>query len=128
MTTTVTLQLPDALFRQAQQIAVTRKLDVRDVLVHSIVLDPKLSELQEMDDSSVQREEAAFQSMHSELIKTHLGQYVAIRDGKLIDFDRDQVALMKRTRTQFPEGFIFIAPVQLSPVEEYVFRSPRFVR
>lgn len=127
MTTTVTLQLPDALFQQAQQIAVSRKQDIQDVLVHSIVLDPT-PELSNSDDAAIEREEAAFQRMHPDLVKTHFGEYVAIRDERLIDHDSDQLALLRRTRAQFPDGFIFVAPVQQSPIEEYVFRSPRFVQ
>lgn len=126
MTTTVTLQLPDALFQRAQHIAVARQQDVRDVLVRSIVLEPA-AESDDSGDATLQREEAAFQRMHAQLVETHLGQYVTFRDGKMVDHDGDQIALLRRVRLQFPDGFIFVAPVQESSVEEYVFRSPRFV-
>jgi hypothetical protein len=126
MTTTVTLQLPDALFQQAQHIATSRKQDIHDVLVRSIVLEPTTISLTSHD-ATIQKEEDAFQQLHAQLVETHLGQYVAFRDGEMIDYDKDQVALLRRTREQFPDGFIFVAPVQESPVEEYVFRSPRFI-
>ena len=37
----------------------------------------------------IEAEAQAFGSMHAELVKTHLGQYIAIYRGRLIDQDED---------------------------------------
>ena len=39
MTTTITLQLPDTIYRRAQKIAQSRNLDLHDSIMRSIILD-----------------------------------------------------------------------------------------
>ena len=73
------------------------------------------------------REEAAFRRLHPSLYKGYAGKYVAIHNEQLVDSDVDQVALYRRVRKQHPGKFVWIAPVDESPEEVLVFRSPRFV-
>ena len=76
-------------------------------------------------EAAILREEAAFRQLHSSLHKQYAGQYVAIYNGQLIDSDSDQVVLYRRIRQQYPGEFVWIAPVNESPDEVLVFRSPR---
>lgn len=73
------------------------------------------------------REEAAFRRLHPSLYREYAGEYVAIHDEQRIDHDSDQVALYRRMRHQYPGEFVWIAPVNESPDEVLVFRSPRFL-
>ena len=72
------------------------------------------------------REVAAFESMHEELKESYLGQFVAMRQGKVIDSDADEQPLIVRVRGRFPADVVLFRKVQeiLPPV--LVFRSPRF--
>lgn len=74
---------------------------------------------------AMQREEKAFRKLHPSLLKQYAGKYVAICNEKLIDSDSDQVALLRRVRQEHPAKFVWIAPVNESPDEVYMFRSPR---
>ncbi len=72
------------------------------------------------------REVAAFESMHEALEESYLGQFVAIRQGKVIDADADEQALIVRVRERFPTDVILFRKVQETLPPVLVFRSPRF--
>lgn len=123
----VMLTIPDEMYQVAQRIARASRRDVAEVLVEAI----DLADTQELPDetltSSIDREEAAFRRLHPALRRKYLGQYVAIHGGELVDHDTDQVALYLRVKDNFPNRFVWIAPVREKPEEEYVMRSPRLV-
>ena len=120
MSEQVTLTIPTSLYRRASRIAQARQQDVADVLVEAIVLTEEVEE-----ETAVDREEAAFRRLHPSLRQQYAGQYVAIHGGELIDHDTDQVALFLRMRQQYPNQFVWIAPVRETPEEIYQMRSPR---
>ena len=72
------------------------------------------------------REVAAFASMHEALKESYLGQFIALRHGKVIDTDADEQALLVRVRERFPEDAILFRKVQETLPPVLVFRSPRF--
>ena len=72
------------------------------------------------------REVTAFASMHQELQESYLGQFVAMRQGKVIDSDADEQPLIVRVRERFPEDAILFRKVQETLPPVLVFRSPRF--
>ncbi len=78
-------------------------------------------------ETTMRREEAAFRRLHPSLHKQYAGEYVAIHNEQFIDHDSDQVALYRRMRQQHPSTFVWIAPVNESPDEVLIFRSPRFL-
>lgn len=118
----VTLTIPTNLYRRASRIAQARQQDVADVLVEAIVLVEEAE-----GETAVDREEAAFRRLHPLLRQKYEGQYVAIYGGELVDHDTDQVVLFLRMRQQYPQQFIWIAPVRSTPEEIYQMRSPRLV-
>ena len=77
--------------------------------------------------AAMHREETAFRKLHPSLYPHYAGKYVAIYNEQLIDSDADQVALYRRVRQQHPGEFVWIAPMQESPDEVLVFRSPRLL-
>lgn len=72
------------------------------------------------------REVAAFESMHEELKQSYLGQFIAMRQGKVIDADADEQLLIARVRERFPADVILFRKVQEMLPPLLVFRSPRF--
>ena len=90
------------------------------------IATPELEQDSERE-AAMRREEAAFRKLHSSLYEQYAGEYVAIYNEQLIDSDSDQVALYRRMRKQHPGEFIWIAPVNESSDEVFVFRSPRFL-
>jgi hypothetical protein len=80
----------------------------------------------EFSDEAVEREKLTYLALHPLLLEKYLGEHIAIHGGELVDHDADGVALSQRIYARFPEEFVWIAPVKLQPVEEWVVRSPRF--
>jgi hypothetical protein len=69
------------------------------------------------------REEAAFERLLPELLKAMPGRYVAVLDGKVIDQDKNEIALAERVIVDNPERFVLIRQVSSEPCVEY-FDSP----
>jgi len=123
MSKQLTLSIPTNLYRRAKRIAESQQQAVADVIVAAIVL----KEDEGTKETAVDREEAAFHRLHPILREKYAGQYVAIYGGECVDQDQDQVALFLRMRTQYPNEFVWIAPVLQMPEEVLQMRSPRFV-
>jgi PHD/YefM family antitoxin component YafN of YafNO toxin-antitoxin module len=73
----------------------------------------------------LQAERTAFQRLLPELLKTRAGQFVALRDGRLIDADTDENVLAQRIAAR---GFdrIYIQEVRAEP-RIYELSSPEIV-
>lgn len=122
MSKQLTLSIPTPLYRRAKRIANLRQQAVADVLVEAIVLEEDV----EIKETAVDHEEAAFHQLHPTLLQKYAGQYVAIYGGECVDHDQDQVALFLRMRDQYPNEFVWIAPVREMAEEIFQMRSPRF--
>lgn len=66
-----------------------------------------------------------FQAQHATLRARYLGEYVAMREGQVIDHDLDCRALHLRVRSYYGRAPILIAQVTDKPVQEIIIRSPR---
>jgi hypothetical protein len=73
----------------------------------------------------MQREMQAFAGMHDELLTTYPSEFVAVHQGRLIDHDRDQLALYQRVEKRYPNAAVLIKQVLVDAEEVYSFRSPR---
>lgn len=62
-----------------------------------------------------QREKQAFERLKPELLKTHRGQYVVIREGKLVLFGNNKTELAKQAYSQFGYGPLYIGLVEEGP-------------
>lgn len=72
------------------------------------------------------REVAAFESIHEELKEQYLDEFVAIRQGQVIDSDADEQPLIVRVRERFPADVVLFRKVQETLPPLLIFRSPRF--
>jgi hypothetical protein len=79
----------------------------------------------EQIDVAVEREMQAYIALHPQLKDKYLGQHVAIYGGKLIDTDRDYMALYKRIEIRYPREFVWLTTVQEEAMPTLIFRSPR---
>ncbi len=73
--------------------------------------------------SKGEREYEAFLRLLPELLLTHKGLHVAIHDGKVVDTDTDDIALIKRVHTRV--GYV---PIHVGEVTDQprVIRIPRY--
>jgi hypothetical protein len=115
-----TVVLPERTVSELEQVAERRGVPV-DLLAEQVIQHFLLEERRE----AIRRESAAFRAMHSQLLSTHFGQFVAIYRGQLVDQDIDQLALYRRLVRQYGDSPILIKQVNASPDEVYTVRSPR---
>lgn len=135
----LTLTLSDKLYERAHRLAQLRQQDVTAVVTEVLdealpmtepdeyALDEEILDLSEPDEA-VDREIAAYYALHPTLWEKYPGYHVAIHGGRLVDYDRDDVALSLRIEQQFPDAFVLIRQVEAEPERVLYFRSPRIVR
>ncbi|MBI5301958.1 MAG: hypothetical protein HY868_07460 [Chloroflexi bacterium] len=60
-----------------------------------------------------------FRARHTELFAQYNGQYIAMRDGVVLDHDANLVILHGRIRAQYGDEPILIAPVTAEPIQTF---------
>jgi hypothetical protein len=82
--------------------------------------------LQQSEDDDMDREITAYEQLHPQLKKSHLGQYVAIHKGKVVDTDVDLGSIVERIEDQYGNAIVLIRRVEeTADLQEYVFHSVR---
>ncbi len=124
MSTQIVLEVPDDIYERVERLAVTTEREVAEVLLDTITrtfspfpVDPNRSVMN--------RNIEKFKALHAELVMTHLGQFVAICDDKLVDHDPDPVTLLQRVRTQYPDKVVLRRKVETVPEHQLRIRHPR---
>lgn len=75
---------------------------------------------------AIHHEAEAFRAQHAELWLKYPGRYVAMYQGRVVDDDLDQVALLARVEDKYPDSPVMIAQVLPEPEETYTASSPRW--
>ncbi len=119
----VTLAIKEHTVRELEQVARHHETSVDEIAEQAIRNYLRLEAKQILI-----REVQAFTDMHPTLVQQHFGQYVAVRHGKIVDFDESQLDLVLRIEEQFPDEIILIRQVNTEPEKIYSIRSPRIVR
>ncbi len=118
---TVTLQ--PKLMEELEQVAAGRAVMPEELLETAV-----RAYLRQIEREKIMKEAEAFRSMHAELVKRHLGQYVAIHNGKVMDHDEDFQALHRRIRQRYGRQAVLLRRVEAEPERVLVFRSPQLER
>ena len=87
---------------------------------------PKFFAAAEGDD--MEREIAAYEAQHQALLDKHLGQYVAIHQGDVIDYDDDRSRLRARISTNYPDVIVLVRKVESALPGPIRIRSPKVSR
>ncbi|MFN8444111.1 MAG: DUF5678 domain-containing protein [Caldilineaceae bacterium] len=95
-----------------------------DKSVNDIINDAVENYLHARQQAKIDQEIVAYQTMHTQLKRDLLGEWVAIHNQKLIDHDRDRVALYRRIRARYGRNPILIRQVREQPIEELFARTP----
>ena len=125
----INISIPQPLYRRVRRLARVRKRPLDDVLESAIKLaEAEFTSVTDDAESLMSQEEAAYLAMHTELVAHHANEYVAVHHGQLIDYDRDEIALLRRLDAKYPNEIVLMKQVRPLPEPELRFRSPRFVR
>ena len=123
----ITLTIPDDILEQAQREAdaVHRPLpevltDVLRQVYPAVAVHPQRARML--------REVEAFHRMHAQLVTTHLGQFVAVKDRRVVDDDADFDALIDRVRERFGDNAIVMVDQVLPAQPAKQPRLPRLLR
>lgn len=112
------ITLQPQLMEQLEEVASDRAVKPDELLENAV-----RAYLRRLEREKIRAEATAFQKMHARLTKTHLGQYVAIHDNKVVDNDTDFQALHRCVRQRFGGRLVLLRQVTLEPERELVFRS-----
>jgi predicted transcriptional regulator len=124
----IQLTIPDDVYRQAQELARHLRQPVETVLVEALRDAFPLLWPVHPQRTQMQREEAAFDAMREALLATYPGQFVAIRNGQVVDHDAQELDLLQRVRMHHPDQLVLVREVTPTPPPPLQFRSPRLVR
>lgn len=124
MSTRVTIDIPDHVYRRVESIARQSKRGVDEVVADVVARSVRAFPVNPNRDAML-REVEAFRAMHSALRRDHFGEYVAIHEGQLVDHDPDPIALLNRIRQNYPGQTVLRRKVEEAPEVILRFRSPR---
>jgi len=78
------------------------------------------------DNSTFERERAAFQRLLPELLRTHRGEWVAVVDGQPVEFSPDFSSVIVPVRRRFGQRPVYVHEISEEP-RLYTISSPRVI-
>ena len=91
----------------------------RQTSLEALVNDWLETQLWRQRHDKIHQEAERFRAKHAELAAQYAGQYIAMRDGIVLDHDADLTALHSRIRAQYQDAPILIAPVTATPIQTF---------
>lgn len=98
------------LYKQVEQLAEERKQSA-----DAIVADAVQHYFRQVQREKIAAESRIYRETHAEIKTEYLGQYIAMRDGKIIDHDTEFQSLHKRIRERFGRLPVLITKVEEEP-------------
>ena len=105
-----TLAVEPELYKRVQRAALERKSSIDELLADAVRMY-----LWELDRRKISEESKVYRQRHAELKSKYLGQYIAMRDGQVVDHDADFLALRQRVRQRFEQLPVMITLVEDTP-------------
>lgn len=79
----------------------------------------------QLEEAKIEAEKRQFLAQHFQLKQTYLGQFVAMHNGQVVDYDQDFETLHRRIRQKYGREAILIRQVEPEPDRPLIMRSPR---
>ena len=124
MSTQILLTVPDELYQQVEKVADATRRNISDLLVETITRSFAPLPV-DTNRAKMNQNVAAYKRLHPQLLKSYLGEYVAIHEGQLVDHDQDPIVLLQRMRSNYPEQVILRRRVEPIVEREIQIRHPR---
>jgi hypothetical protein len=116
----LTIGLDEKTSHQLEEIA-----RVRSVEPVTLARDAIRSFLRAEARRVIEQEAAAYQRLHSELLETLPGEFVAVHQGRVVDHDADQLALFYRVEASYGAQPVLIRQVRPEVEQTIDVLSPR---
>lgn len=106
----VYLEVSDSVYEQAEALAQATQRPIEVIL--SEQLEESLTPFFQSDDHLVlAAQDEAYHRLHSTLVETYLGDFVAIHQGIVVDHDPNETALIERMEENYPNATVLIRKV-----------------
>lgn len=126
MDTIVQLRVPNYIYKHAQELSKQDNRSVEDVLSDILRESHTSSLVQHPHDEAIQEEEAFFASHFEMLIEKYEGEFVAVKNGAVIDHDHVKLNLLRRIETNYQGQPVLIKLVSNSQLEDLFSSSIRW--
>jgi len=93
--------------------------------VEDVLSDIVQKYLREARHAQLVAEMERFRARHTDLLASYPGEYIGLREGRVLDHDPDAGALHSRLRRQYSDLPILIVQVTETPEQEFTIRNPR---
>jgi hypothetical protein len=119
----VNVPIHEELFEPIRRLA-----EQEQTSVEGVVNDWLRRQLALVREQKIKEESARFRSRHAALLAQYRGEYVAMRNGEVLDHASDARELYLRIKAHYGDDPILIAPVTETPTQTYTVRQPRLIR
>jgi len=106
------------------QTTLTASASLEDKSINDLVNEAVERYLLQRQLTKIDAEIEAYQRLHPMLRQAHFGQWVAVHEQQLVDFDIDRAALYQRVRQKYGLRPVLIRQVAEQPEEELLVRTP----
>ncbi len=113
-----TIELRPDLLETLEKSAASHARSVNDLVNEAVE-----RYLREQRRIELQKEIEAYHGMHDQLVKKHLGEWVAVYERKMVDHDADGSALHYRVREKYGHAAVLIRQVQEQAEPEIHWRT-----
>ena len=117
------IDLDDQTAEKLKRTAAVRGIGVAELLDE--VIAHYLADQAEATRAPIDREQQAYEAQHAQLLADYVGQYIALRQGQVVDQDPDRSALGRRVRARYADEPVLITRVGAEPRQTIVVRGPR---
>lgn len=125
------VSLSEPTFERLRRVAKQKKTGVSDLLnqvvENYLANEPVVEPQPDARLRQIEREQRAYEAQHPALLKQYAGQYIAMREGQVVDHDAERSALGRRIRARFGQETLLITPVLAHAQREIRVRSPHLV-
>ncbi|HID53592.1 MAG TPA: hypothetical protein EYP41_16360 [Anaerolineae bacterium] len=115
-----TITVDSKLYKQLEEVAQTQQSKPEDIADEAFRLY-----LWEQSRRKIAEESASYRLQHNALKTKYLGQYIAMRQGEVVDHDPDFTALYGRVRQRYGQTPVMITRVEDQPEMVYTRRGFR---
>jgi hypothetical protein len=115
-----TVAIEPTLYQRVEQAALESQVSTGELFTQAL-----RRYLWELDRRKIAEESKAYRRQHAELKEHHLGQYIAMHKGRVVDHDPDFQTLRQRVRQQFGRTAVMITLVEEAAEPELTRRGFR---
>ncbi len=101
---------------------------VDHIQIDGLSLSSSVDVYQDLRQPFMLKEVDAFEKQHEHLVAQYLGHYIAMHQGKVVDYDTDELLLVDRIEATYPNEVVLIRLVEERLPGLIYIRSPRWMR